>query len=46
MVVCVWSPRSVVESAKVFVTKVVDLKGAGFSAKGVFLLFHAVSRVA
>ena len=34
---------SVVDSAKVFVTKVVELRGAGLSAKGVFLLLHAFS---
>ena len=35
---------SVVESARVFVTRVVELKGAGLSAKRVFLPFHVFSQ--
>jgi hypothetical protein len=35
---------SVVESAKAFVTKVVELRGAGLSAKGAFLLLRAFSQ--
>ena len=35
---------SVVDSAKAFVTKVVELRGAGLSAKGAFLLLRAFSQ--
>ena len=36
---------SVVDSAKAFVTKVVELRGAGVSAQGAFLLLRAFSQV-